>query len=105
MQRTKSHYIIGLTSPEKKSTISQYFPITSCVVCGSQTTEKICQYCSSNDQLQHTTIVLTEKLKTWEENYYNCVKVSRKLIKIPFFILLTTTITIILLNFKKSEGT
>lgn len=77
MQRNKSHYLRGPTSPEKKSTISQYFLTTSCVVCGMQTPDKICEKCSSSAQLQISTITLMERLKLWEESHISCVKVSK----------------------------
>lgn len=76
MQRKKSHYLIGPTSPEKKSTINQYFTTTSCVVCGVHTQNRICQRCSSSKHLQNTTITLIEKLKGWEQNYHNCIRVN-----------------------------
>lgn len=76
MQRKKSHYLICPSSPEKKNTISQYFATSSCVVCGIQTQDRICQRCSSGRNLPITTITLIEKLKSWEENYYNCIKVG-----------------------------
>lgn len=76
MQRKKSHYLIGPSSPEKKSTISQYFTTTNCVVCGVQTQDRICQLCSSSGKLQITTLTLVEKLNDWEINYHNCVRVS-----------------------------
>lgn len=74
MPRKQIKNLPGAVSPEKKSTISQYFSTTSCILCSEQTQTGICGKCSNEPQI--AMISLMERLKTWEQNYENCVLVS-----------------------------
>ncbi|CAH2007335.1 unnamed protein product [Acanthoscelides obtectus] len=69
MPRKQTQYLLNSVSPGKKSTISQYFSTTSCVVCGEQTQTAICEKCTKKPQL--TMVTLMEKMRHWEQYHQN----------------------------------
>lgn len=79
MPRKQIQYL-PMTSPtkQKKSTISQYFSVTSCASCEQQTHEGLCNLCLKKPQ--STMVILQDKLKQWEDRLHNI----RKVITISF---------------------
>lgn len=65
---------LPVISPNKKSTISQYFVTISCAICGDQTKDGICEICSNDSQ--NSTLILQNKVMIWEKNYYQTKLVS-----------------------------
>ncbi|XP_044259688.1 DNA polymerase zeta catalytic subunit [Tribolium madens] len=68
MPRKQFQYLRN-ASPIKKSTISQYFVSNNCASCGEQTQNDLCEKCQNNTQT--TTVVLHEKVRIWEQSFYN----------------------------------
>ncbi|XP_064212236.1 DNA polymerase zeta catalytic subunit isoform X2 [Tribolium castaneum] len=68
MPRKQFQYLRN-ASPVKKSTISQYFVSNSCASCGEQTQNDLCEKC--RERTQSTAVVLHEKVRIWEQSYYN----------------------------------
>lgn len=75
MPRKHIQYLPNSVSPERKSTISQYFLNTNCVSCGEQTQSGICEECSKAPH--STTVILMEKLRNWETSHRKCLQVSK----------------------------
>ncbi|KAL3277041.1 hypothetical protein HHI36_012402 [Cryptolaemus montrouzieri] len=70
MPRKQLQCLPTVSSPSKKSTISQYFVSTLCAICGTQTQDGLCEECRKRPQ--ETVIILNEKVRQWETSYNNC---------------------------------
>ncbi|XP_066138536.1 DNA polymerase zeta catalytic subunit isoform X2 [Euwallacea fornicatus] len=68
MPRKSTRYLPN-SSPNIKTTISQYFVSKMCACCSDPTMEGICVKCRQKPHL--AALVLMEKLRKWEENYNN----------------------------------
>ncbi|XP_017786334.1 PREDICTED: DNA polymerase zeta catalytic subunit [Nicrophorus vespilloides] len=68
---------LPVSSPSKgpKTTISQYFATTSCACCTQQTKDGVCCKCWQNPQ--KVAMILQEKLRIWERNYYETKKICQ----------------------------
>lgn len=52
---------------EKKSIISHFFSTISCVICGVQTQQGLCEVCRG--QPQTAVVMLADKVQLWEQKY------------------------------------
>lgn len=78
MPRATKQYLPTLNTANalsKKSTVSQYFSIETCVSCGSESKHGICEECLKNRQ--KTSFILYEKLRSWEREFDNIQKVCK----------------------------
>lgn len=73
MPRKQFQYL-PVSSPMKKSTISQFFLTTCCAVCGQQSQNGMCTSCV--EQPQVSTVILHEKVRIWEQHYVEINLVS-----------------------------
>lgn len=62
-------------STSKKSTVSQYFSIEICASCGIENKHGICSECLKDSQ--KTSYILNEKLRCWEREFDNILKVCK----------------------------
>lgn len=75
MPRRVVQYLPTSSPTVKRNTISQYFMTTACASCGTQTQSGLCISCFNKPQL--TSLCLMEKIRTWEQNFQNCLLVIK----------------------------
>lgn len=74
MPRKQIQYLpTSSPSIQKKSTISQYFSVTSCACCDKQTQDGLCASCLQN--VQKSMVILQDKVKLWEKKLYDIKQV------------------------------